>query len=821
MTTKEERDKDYINSEIGNTFNTYKIIGAKLLEDGLITADEFHQKVKEYGTFVGAINPEDPDIPDKIDDTPGLRMAAEIGGAVVGAVKYGGSIANPFGFVGYVASQSIASGAGAAAGNAIYNYAKKMFSPEAVTDAQLKDSLELGQDVAGFNAAFMAGVPVAGKAAKIAYTATKGGVVTTLKTAGAAGEAIGLSKPVQSMREFANKYASTQNDLANEVLKEAQKHGVVLNRAMVLSPTFRSIAEAFSRTPFIGTPLRESYDKALSSTAKKLVDDIESGYTIEQAASRFSDRFKLNPSTGKYEVFRKEGYNPDNINIQAYASLLRKSDSFDTQWNKTVDNLFIKTDKAGREIKVGSGLFATNATLRQNFNPTNLLRWWGQTKNIGSDIRFPAEFKKLMDNLEGQLEDGVQIGARQMKDIYKQLNNVERDLLNKVDGAYADDLYQGFATARASFEKDILNAAAKSSPKTLEQVQAGIASIKSTKEKQLEFIEKADNAGLLSAVNRVFRDPDSEFTKKLNTELRGDYVGKLKAGDYFVLPGSTVAAVKRAMGKDTASYEEVVRNLFIKGGEQQHRNLMEIIGQKQYAKLAQNELDDILDGTVMDFLNTGAGNGRQEFLKKIGALGTFDEKKANKARTELLLKNINMLRKDQKMITYVNGKKVQHPLAPITYDSLKGYGELLSFLPERPALNQFIQRSLALKLAGNISVASLTGFVGIGGSMAAGGPLAGLVAAGGFRLLASVLSKPYKYDGFTEALQQAGANPEARKKAFDALEQEASHYGKIISGAYEKNLRERNGNLLAALRTMTATTAAQNVPLTDLVNNQQ
>lgn len=820
MTTKEERDRDYLNSEIGNTFNTYKIVGAKLLQDGLITADEYHQKVKEYGTFVGAINPEDPDIPDKLDDTEGLRTAMEIGGAVVGAIRFGGSIANPFGFLGYVASQSIASGAGAASGNAIYNYGKKMFSPEATTDAQLRDSLELGRDVAGFNAAFMAGMPIAGKAAKIAYTATKGATVAGLKTVGSVGETIGLSKPVQSMKDLANKYTASQNELANEVLKEAKKHGVVLNRAMVLQPTFRSIAEAFSRTPFIGTPLRESYDKALSSTAKKLVDDVESGYTIEQAASRFSDRFKFNDKTGRYEVFRKDGYNPDDINIQGYADLIRRSDSLDSGWGKSVDNLFIKTDKAGREIKVGSGIFATNATLRQNFNPTNLLRWWGQTKNIGSDIRFPAEFKKLMDNLEGQLEDGVQIGARQMKDIYKQLNNVERDLLNKVDGAYADDLYQGFATARASFEKDILNAAGKSSSKTLEQVQAGLAAIKNNKEKQLEFLEKADNAGMLSAVNRVFRDPDSEFTKKLNTELRGDYVGKLKAGEYFVLPGSTVAAVKRAMGKDTASYEEVVRNLFIKGGPQEHRNLMEIIGQKQYAKLAQNELDDIMSGTVMDFLNTGAGTGRQEFLKKIGAIGSFDEKRTAKERTELLLKNINMLRKDQKMVTIVDGKKVKHSLKPITYDDLKGYGELLSYLPERPALNQFIQRSLALKLAGSMSVASLTGFVGIGGSMAAGGPLAGLLAAGGFRLLSNVLAKPYKYDGFSEALKQAGVNPEARKKAFDAIEQEMVHSKNIIDKFYEKNLRERNENLLAALRAMSATPVAQNVPLTDLVNNQ-
>ena len=325
---------------------------------------------------------------------------------------------------------------------------------------------------------------------------------------------------------------------------------------------------------------------------------------------------------------------------------------------------------------------------------------------------------------------------------------------------------------------------------------------------------------MLSAVNRVFRDPDSEFTKKLNTELRGDYVGKLKAGDYFVLPGSTVAAVKRAMGKDTASYEEVIRNLFIKGGEQQHRNLMEIIGQKQYAKLAQNELDDIMSGTVMDFLNTGAGAGRQEFLRKIGAIGSFDERTTAKARTELLLKNINMLRKDQKMITMVDGKKIKHSLKPITYDDLKGYGELLSFLPERPALNQFIQRSLALKLAGSMSVASLTGFIGIGGSMAAGGPLAGLLAAGGFRLLSNVLAKPYKYDGFSEALQQAGANPEARKKAFDAIEQEMIHSKKVIDGFYEKHLRERNENLLAALRVMTATPAAQNFPLRDLIGRE-
>ena len=165
--------------------------------------------------------------------------------------------------------------------------------------------------------------------------------------------------------------------------------------------------------------------------------------------------------------------NPDDINIQGYADLIRRSDAFDTKWNKSVDDLFIRTDKAGREIKVAGGIFAGNNVLRENFRPTNLLRWWGQTSQRGSDIRFPNEFRTLMGNLESQIDEGVQISAKQMKDIYKQLNNVERDLLNKVDGVYADDLYQGFATARAQFERDILNAAAKSSPRTLEQVQAG------------------------------------------------------------------------------------------------------------------------------------------------------------------------------------------------------------------------------------------------------------------------------------------------------------------------------------------------------------
>ena len=319
---------------------------------------------------------------------------------------------------------------------------------------------------------------------------------------------------------------------------------------------------------------------------------------------------------------------------------------------------------------------------------------------------------------------------------------------------------------------------------------------------------------MLSAANVVFRENDQTFIQGINTAMRDSlllkavggpqkqYVDILRGaqnGEFVTLPGATFLAGRVAQGKSgSAGYEEVLEQLFVKGGRAEHANLKELIGTKNYAKLAQNEMDDLFDSTIIKYMNEG-GAGRQEFLERIGAAGTAKEMKAAKDRMNLILDGWNAARKTS-------------GLSPLKYKDLENYGLLLSFLPERPALNQFVQRSIALKMAGGVNIGALTGFVGIGGGAAAlGGPLTGVATMFGLRLLAGVISKPAIHDDIANLLAKAPTSPEARAKFFEELEKNprSAAFRNLINGMFERMSAAKDPALMKALRAMGAERLAE------------
>ncbi len=810
---KEERDALLERNEASQMFNYYKSAGAKLLEKNMITPEQYHNQVRTMGITLGAIDPNNKDIPENIDNNDNAKLGLEIGGAVAGSLLWGGArLAHPLGWVGYIAQQSLASGGGAALGNIVYN--KIMGAPQATSDNAIKDAMSTGTEVAGFNAAFMAGLPVAGKMAKLGYQGAKLG----LAGVGAGAKMIpGVTQGMTAIRNGMNKYAASENAFANQLLKTAEERGIVLSNAMVANPTIRGIMEAFSRTPFIGTPLRESYEKSLKSVANSLMDDVSSGATLDQAAAKFSNRFKFDEATNKYVLNQKAGYAPDEINLEAYVKLLNQADDYTKGYSKQLDNMFGIFTK-GQSKASGSATTAISAAMAKgNINFGSLQAWWNRIGEAGSQGRYPPELKAFFKKLDG----GKKISPFELKRLFNDMNKVERDLLNRVDGAYADDLYRNFDEARTALNNDIMRGLNRNESTI---VKNQLDNLTKSRAEQLNFLGKADDTGMLSATNIVFRE-GGEFADKLNNAMRNSFLVKsgggktysellkrTQDGDFFVLPGSTTEAVRRAAGKyKDAGYEEILTKLYKQGGTAQHRNLIDLIGQKQYAKLAQGELDDIFDSTIIDYLNRGGGNGRQLFLEKIGAAGTATEMAVAKDRMQLILKNLNEARKTQ--TATVNGKTA--PLKEITWDNLRDYGSLLQFLPERPALNQFIQRSMALKLAGGISAGTITGFVGVGGMAAAGGPLAGLATGMSFRLLSAIMAKPYKYDNVVSLLKNAPTNPEARKKLYDYMEQEAGPLAKIFNGHYLRKLQENDPTFLKAARMVAAPVAADTINLTE------
>ena len=818
--TEDERNELLAQSRLADSFNQYKIMGAKLLEKGRITPEQYHNKVREYGLYTGAIDPNNKNIPESIDDNDGLKMGLEIGGAIAGSLLFGGArLAHPLGWLTYVGRQSLASGAGAGVANYFYN--KTMSSAQYASDKQMEEALELGGDVAKFNAAFMGGLKVGGPLIKGVYQTAKGATMLAGKAAGTIPGvgAVGrfANKKVQGVVGYMNGKLAQQNIFANELMQTAAERGIVLTRSMTFSPTFRSLAEAFSRMPFVGTPLQEGYEKAMKSVANTLVDDVGKGLTIEQAAAKFSNRFKWDDTKKKYILSDKNGYDPDSVNLSAFVNLLKRADGYEANIQKQLDKMFGSySPRTGRRTSPSGE--ASQALARNTFASLN--NWWKTIEAQNARSRYPAEFRKLMADVKRH-RAGEQMTPLQLRQLFEGMNKTERHLLNSIDGAYADDLYRQFGTARIALDEDIIRSV--NANRSGRRFGADFTKYQNLRKEQIEFLRKADQTGMLSAANVVFRENDQAFIQGINTAMRDSlllkavggpqkqYIDILRGaqnGEFVTLPGATFLAGRVAQGKSgSAGYEEVLEQLFVKGGRAEHANLKELIGTKNYAKLAQNEMDDLFDSTIIKYMNEG-GAGRQEFLERIGAAGTAKEMKAAKDRMNLILDGWNDARKTQTMI--VNGKKIT--MQPIKYKDLENYGLLLSFLPERPALNQFVQRSIALKMAGGINAGALTGFIGIGGTAAAlGGPVAGLTTMFGLRLLAGIISKPAIHDDIANLLAKAPTNPEARAKVLEELEKNprSAAFRNLINGMFERMSAAKDPALMKALRAMGAERLAE------------
>ena len=849
---EDERNELLAQAELGKAWNYYKMVGSRLLQGGHITPEEYHDRVRAMGVHTNSIDPNDKNIPEKINNNDGLKMGLEIGGAVAGSLLWGGArLAHPLGWLGWVAQQSITSGAGAAGGNlAHYAYHKIMGSPEYATRDAYKDAMEIGTGVAGFNAAFMAAMPVGGKLIKSTYQLGKGtlkmgygaakmipGVGYTAKLGGE-----GMQKLVGHM----NASAGRHNEFANKMLKIAEERGIVLTNAMLLSPNFRFIAETFATTPFVGTGLRKGYQDSVESIAKSLMDDVANGATLDQAAAKFSNRFKVDKDTGRIILDKAKGYDPRELNAGAIANLLNKAAKHDKSYNDKLNLLFGEYKKGSNALtgvsKVLPPIFSS-ATGNFAFKAHNLKRLWREAERVGADGRYPNEFIKIMKDHSKVFrgEDGGfysrKMKIQDMKRLYNDINKVERDLLNKVDGSFADDVYQNLPEVRAALRQDLvaglkhnLNNQGRSAPyieKQLTALNNQLDDLGKAKNSQLDFINKADETGMLSAANIVFRDSDAAFASLLNSKMTGNYFLKGKGKTYkqmidnarngnfedFVLPGATTKqtlnAIARATGQKGTdiSFADVMQKTYMTNNPRSHKNLMELIGQKEYNTLVTREFDDLLDATVVDFINQGKGPGRQAFLESIGAAGTGTAAREAKERTTLLLKNLNEARKTQKVM--VDGKTMS--MKPIEYEDLKNFGTLLSFLPEKPALNSFIQRSLSLKLAGGLSAGAVTGFVGIGGGAAAlsGSPLIGFGTAVGMRMLANLLGKPATYDATKKLLAQAPSNPEARQRLWEQLHKNLGPVQKLVNATYLKLLQEQDPALLKVLRLFPAAALAQ------------
>ena len=811
--TEDERRNLLEQRDRGQSWLDFKAAGAHLLQHNRITPEEYHNAVRSYGIESGTIDPNNPNIPEKIDDDEGKKLGLEIGGAVLGSIIFGGArLAHPLGWIGYAAQQSLASGAGAAAGN--YLYHKTMDSPQYASEKHVEDAMEVGKEVTKFNAAFMGGLKVGGplikQAGLLGLGTVKGGVKLGAQTLNLATGGI-LSKGYKSFSDKASKYILGKSEMADAILRTAQERGVVLSHSMLMSPTIRSILEAFSRAPVVGTPIRDSYDRTIKSVADSLIKDVKQGATLEQAASKFSNRFKFDEKTGRYLLDDAGGYSPDTINFEAIVNVLNRADGYEAQLSKSWDDLFGIYDKVGRprnSANLGAlGKYAPNVTWG------SMKMWWsgspGSVKSLGLEGHFDKPFRKLMN----KIEQGKPLTAFETKQLYKGMDSTEKHLLNQLQSKNADDLYINFDDARVAFNRDVGKALGRSSREEKKKVFNMLNLHNKTRKEQISFIQKADQTGMMSATNIIFRE-GGEMAERLNTAMRNsflvtakgrnysDMIKNAQGGDFFVIPGSTAEAAMRASGKyGDQGYETIMRELFIKGTQKQHDNLLELVGSKTYGKLAQNELDNIFDSTLIKYLNDGGGPGRADFLKAIGATGSASEARIAKDRIELLLTNLNKMRKGQTVM--FEGKEV--PLKPITYKNLKDFGELLQFLPEKPNLNQFVQRSLALKMAGGINAGTVTGFVGIGGATAAAGPVGGVMAIGTFRILTELLSRPARYGDYARLLGNI-KDPATRAKALEKYGEAVGMGEKIINGMFNRAITDGDTALIRGLVTVGAVT---------------
>jgi hypothetical protein len=378
--------------EVQNLFNAHKTTGSRLLQAGRITTEEYYASTRQAGIKLGIIN--EDEYPDNLPDY--LKPTLEIGGAVIGGV-IGGLAGLPGGVGGSLAGESVGAGIGSATGTAAYAMLQDFTAPDGMPTTSWEDrgvgeeALREGALVTGLTAGIGGIMKVGGLALQSNKISSKGIDNLTAKGRGFIQSVLG-SKAAQKLGRMKNGYLIEEQQKADDLMLFLREQGITPNLSMIIdNDTVRSLVYALGRTPLLGTPARESYDRAKNELFERIAYGVKND-DLDKALSPLTDKFIK--KDGQFVL--KDGVKLDQvddmgsivnfINYSAYAQ-------------KNIKTMY---DDAERSIK------GQKYNINENFARTKAL--WAGFNTLDSGIEnFSKNGRVLTDLLSKETNEMAEI----------------------------------------------------------------------------------------------------------------------------------------------------------------------------------------------------------------------------------------------------------------------------------------------------------------------------------------------------------------------------------------------------------------------------
>jgi len=735
-----------------DALNLYKRMGSSLLQSGKITDEEYYSGVRTQAIELGLLDPNE--YPDTLHES--LKPALSIGGAVGGSMLAVGLA--PFtGGASLLLASSVGAAGGAAGAEYLYRGLQDLLSDQSIPLADWdeidkragKEALITGGLTVGIGAA----LPAIGAALKGAGSITNKGIGRlrglTPEQRAAAEQKAGFIK------EKFGKLMGENNLFEIELAKQAAAQGIRLPYSVVSHPTFRSLHEATSKIPLFSGPSKEANKRFIDDLTKRIVEGVKQGESPQQIKAALTNNFAINTRTGQFERLSNLGkYEKDYVTA---AQVIKRADVLNRKAQKDATRLdsFV------------------NSTLGQSGNTVFLKGFLSNTQQMGNAIKYADsasknEFSSLLKSLEAS--QGV-VNSRNLKQFEDVLRRTENKLVKMSgSGDVTEKYYLQFKAAKDAFYDDVGIAMRRSNPGAADEYAGLVAARNASAQTQRAFLDDANTFGYIDSFNNVVRNASSKEMASLAAALKkvnGPQV--TKGDDVLPFPGLSELSMAKTMQKSankTASFDRIVTDLFKSSNAAKHQNFKNLVGASQYNRLAQNEFDDIVEGTLFKYINGQADDGLEFFSKQIG-IGT------GKQATQRAQRMKNLL---------ANGK------FNFNYDDLKSLGEIFAVAPTIPGMNQFIQRSAALRFANGISAGGMLGAAGLqGGALALGGIPAALVSSTFIWGFNAIMAKPYIKGQFREAMKATGREGLQKKQAFmQTLNEYLTPFYRGHTAAYNK-----------------------------------
>ena len=232
---------------------------------------------------------------------------------------------------------------------------------------------------------------------------------------------------------------------------------------------------------------------------------------------------------------------------------------------------------------------------------------------------------------------------------------------------------------------------------------------------------RIDETGeILSRKFKIEQVPGKNFSRYVLDKDKNPI--PLTAKEQIGVPGLSQKRLEDIAGPNTIKEGDLVNDLFLTGNTAQIKQFKELVGQKNYKKAVVAQFENDVNETIIKFLNTREGEAGAALKAWYKKMGVGDAAQTARYKTMIDEANLNF-----------------------NYDELVQMTRMMELLPEAPALNQFIQRSMMLRMSQGIGPNAISGLFGlgaVGGGAAAAGPVGALAGIGVLYAFNTLMATP-------------------------------------------------------------------------------